>query len=234
MLKVSDLQVNYGFIKAVKGIDFHIPEGKIVSILGANGAGKTSTLKALSGIVPITKGSIELEGKKIDGKQAFEIVKQGIIHCPEGRKIFPQFTVEENLKVGSYVLSDNNEVKDNFAKVYEYFPRLKERKNQIAGTLSGGEQQMLAIGRGLMASPKLFILDEPSLGLAPIIVKEIFQIIKEINKQGVTVLLVEQNAFQTLKIADYVYVLETGNIVLEGTAEVIKNDESVKKSYLGG
>lgn len=234
MLKVSDLHVNYGFIKAVKGIDFHIPEGKIVSILGANGAGKTSTLKALSGIVPITKGSIELEGKKIDGKQAFEIVKQGIIHCPEGRKIFPQFTVEENLKVGSYVLSDNNEVKDNFAKVYEYFPRLKERKNQIAGTLSGGEQQMLAIGRGLMASPKLFILDEPSLGLAPIIVKEIFQIIKEINKQGVTVLLVEQNAFQTLKIADYVYVLETGNIVLEGTAEVIKNDESVKKSYLGG
>lgn len=234
MLKVSDLHVNYGFIKAVKGIDFHIPEGKIVSILGANGAGKTSTLKALSGIVPITKGSIELEGKKINGKQAFEIVKQGIIHCPEGRKIFPQFTVEENLKVGSYVLSDNNEVKDNFAKVYEYFPRLKERKNQIAGTLSGGEQQMLAIGRGLMASPKLFILDEPSLGLAPIIVKEIFQIIKEINKQGVTVLLVEQNAFQTLKIADYVYVLETGNIVLEGTAEVIKNDESVKKSYLGG
>ncbi len=234
MLTVKDLQVNYGYIKAVKGINFHIPEGKIVSILGANGAGKTSTLKALSGIVPISKGSIELEGKKIDGKQAFEIVKQGIIHCPEGRKIFPQFTVEENLKVGSYVLSDNNEVKDNFTKVYEYFPRLKERKNQIAGTLSGGEQQMLAIGRGLMASPKLFILDEPSLGLAPIIVKEIFQIIKEINKQGVTVLLVEQNAFQTLKIADYVYVLETGNIVLEGTAEVIKNDESVKKSYLGG
>jgi len=234
MLKVSDLHVNYGFIKAVKGIDFHIPEGKIVSILGANGAGKTSTLKALSGIVPVSKGSIELEGKKIDGKQAYEIVKQGIIHCPEGRKIFPQFTVEENLKVGSYVLGDNNEVKENFSKVYEYFPRLRERKNQIAGTLSGGEQQMLAIGRGLMASPKLFILDEPSLGLAPIIVKEIFQIIKEINKQGVTVLLVEQNAFQTLKIADYVYVLETGNIVLEGTAEVIRNDESVKKSYLGG
>lgn len=234
MLKVSDLHVNYGFIKAVKGIDFHIPEGKIVSILGANGAGKTSTLKALSGIVPISKGSIELEGKKIDGKQAYEIVKQGIIHCPEGRKIFPQFTVEENLKVGSYVLGDNNEAKENFSKVYEYFPRLRERKNQIAGTLSGGEQQMLAIGRGLMASPKLFILDEPSLGLAPIIVKEIFQIIKEINKQGVTVLLVEQNAFQTLKIADYVYVLETGNIVLEGTAEVIRNDESVKKSYLGG
>ncbi|SHJ34939.1 amino acid/amide ABC transporter ATP-binding protein 2, HAAT family [Clostridium amylolyticum] len=234
MLKVSDLHVNYGFIKAVKGIDFHIPEGKIVSILGANGAGKTSTLKALSGIVPISKGSIELEDKKIDGKQAYEIVKQGIIHCPEGRKIFPQFTVEENLKVGSYVLGDNNEVKENFSKVYEYFPRLRERKNQIAGTLSGGEQQMLAIGRGLMASPKLFILDEPSLGLAPIIVKEIFQIIKEINKQGVTVLLVEQNAFQTLKIADYVYVLETGNIVLEGTAEVIRNDESVKKSYLGG
>lgn len=234
MLKVNDLHVNYGFIKAVKGINFHIPEGKIVSILGANGAGKTSTLKALSGIVPISKGSIELEGKKIDGKQAYEIVKQGIIHCPEGRKIFPQFTVEENLRVGSYVLSDNNEVKENFSKVYEYFPRLRERKNQIAGTLSGGEQQMLAIGRGLMASPKLFILDEPSLGLAPIIVKEIFQIIKEINKQGVTVLLVEQNAFQTLKIADYVYVLETGNIVLEGTAEVIRNDESVKKSYLGG
>lgn len=234
MLTVRDLQVNYGYIKAVKGINFQIPEGKIVSILGANGAGKTSTLKALSGIVPISKGSIELEGKRIDGKQAFEIVKEGIIHCPEGRKIFPQFTVEENLKVGSYVLSHNNEVKENFNKVYEYFPRLKERKNQIAGTLSGGEQQMLAIGRGLMASPKLFILDEPSLGLAPIIVKEIFQIIKEINKQGVTVLLVEQNAFQTLKIADYVYVLETGNIVLEGTAEVIKNNESVKKSYLGG
>lgn len=233
MLELKNLEISYGPIKAVKNVTLAVPEGKIVSILGANGAGKTSTLKAISGIVKPSSGSIEFNGKLLNHLPAEEVVREGIIHCPEGRKLFPELTVEENLKVGGYTVKDKKKIKELLKSVYEYFPRLEERRAQIAGTLSGGEQQMVAIARGLMATPKLFILDEPSLGLAPIIVKEIFNIIKDINSQGVTILLVEQNAFQTLKIADYVYVLETGNLVLEGTAEEIKADENIRRSYLG-
>jgi len=233
MLELKNLEISYGPIKAVKNVTLAVPEGKIVSILGANGAGKTSTLKAISGIVKPSSGSIKFNGKLLNHLQAEEVVREGIIHCPEGRKLFPELTVEENLKVGGYTVKDKKKIKELLKSVYEYFPRLEERRGQIAGTLSGGEQQMVAIARGLMATPKLFILDEPSLGLAPIIVKEIFNIIKDINSQGATILLVEQNAFQTLKIADYVYVLETGNLVLEGTAEKIKADENIRRSYLG-
>lgn len=233
MLELKNLEISYGPIKAVKNVTLAVPEGKIVSILGANGAGKTSTLKAISGIVKPSSGSIEFNGKLLNHLPEEEVVREGIIHCPEGRKLFPELTVEENLKVGGYTVKDKKKIKELLKSVYEYFPRLEERRAQIAGTLSGGEQQMVAIARGLMAMPKLFILDEPSLGLAPIIVKEIFNIIKDINSQGVTILLVEQNAFQTLKIADYVYVLETGNLVLEGTAEEIKADENIRRSYLG-
>lgn len=234
MLKINNLEVSYGPIKAVKGISLEVREGSIVSILGANGAGKTTTLKAISGLVPPSSGDILFNGERISRLVSEKIVPLGIVQCPEGRRIFSQLTVEENLKIGAYSRKDKKNIKQDFERIYRYFPRLKERKNQIAGTLSGGEQQMLAIGRGLMARPKLFIMDEPSLGLAPIIVKEIFEIIKEINKEGVTVLLVEQNAFQTLKISDYVYVLETGKIALEGKAEDIANNENIKKSYLGG
>jgi branched-chain amino acid transport system ATP-binding protein len=226
--------VSYGPINAVKGIDLQVEKGSIVSILGANGAGKSTTLKAISGVVPASGGSIVFEDDNITGWSPDKIVSKGIIHCPEGRRIFQQLTVEENLKIGAYSRRKDKNYKSDFEKIYAYFPRLKERRNQIAGTLSGGEQQMLAIGRGLMGKPKLFIMDEPSLGLAPIIVSEIFEIIKEIKKEGVTVLLVEQNAFQTIKISDYVYVLETGKISLQGKAEEIRNNESVKKSYLGG
>lgn len=233
MLKIKNLQVSYGAIKAVKGIDIEVKQGTIVSILGANGAGKTSTLHAISGLIPKSEGTIEFEGKDITNLPAEKIVPLGIVQCPEGRRIFPQLTVEENLKIGCYSRKDKN-FDGDFERIYSLFPRLKERKKQMAGTLSGGEQQMLAIGRGLMARPKVFIMDEPSLGLAPIIVKEIFQTIQQIKKEGVTVLLVEQNAFQTIKISDYVYVLETGKISVEGPAEIVKNDENVKKSYLGG
>ncbi|WP_055665596.1 ABC transporter ATP-binding protein [Desnuesiella massiliensis] len=234
MFKVKDLVVNYGYVNVLKGINLNIEEGQIVSILGANGAGKTTTLKAISGLVPIISGEIEFKGQRINGLSADKVVSSGIVHCPEGRKIFPQLTVEENLKIGSYTRKDKEQIKRDFDMVYNYFPRLGERKKQLAGTLSGGEQQMLAIGRGLMARPKLFIMDEPSLGLAPIIVKEIFEIIKEINKQGVTVLLVEQNAYQTIKISDYVYILETGTISMHGNARELENNDSIKKSYLGG
>lgn len=234
MFKIGNLRVNYGHVNVIKGIDLDIEKGQIVSILGANGAGKSTTLKAISGLVPIVSGKIEFEGNKINGLSAEKIVSLGIVHCPEGRKIFPQLTVEENLKIGAYLRKDKDKIKEDFDKVYGYFPRLKERKKQLAGTLSGGEQQMLAIARGLMSDPKLFIMDEPSLGLAPIIVKEIFEIIREINKKGVTVLLVEQNAYQTLKISDYVYVLETGNIALSGKAEDLNKNEDIKRSYLGG
>lgn len=233
MLEIKNLEVNYGYIKAVKGIDIEVEEGKIISILGANGAGKTSTLKAISGIIKPSAGEIIFNGEDISNLSSDKIVSKGLIHCPEGRKIFPQLTVEENLKVGAYIVRDKKIIKENFQKVYEYFPRLLERKKQMAGTLSGGEQQMLALGRGIMANPKLLILDEPSLGLAPIIVGEIFNIIKKIKSEGVTILLVEQNAFQALKISDYSYVLETGKITLEGKSEDIRENEDIKKSYLG-
>jgi branched-chain amino acid transport system ATP-binding protein len=233
MLTIKGLEVNYGFVKAVKGVDISVNKGEIVSLIGANGAGKSTTLKAISGLVPANTGEILFEGTSIKNLNSAKIVSMGIIQCPEGRKIFPQLTTEENLKIGAYSRKDIKNIKEDFELIYTHFPRLKERRKQVAGTLSGGEQQMLAIGRGLMAKPKLFILDEPSLGLAPIIVKEIFEIINEINKQGVTILLVEQNAHQALRISNEVYVLETGKIKLSGKAEEIKNNDSIKKAYLG-
>lgn len=234
MLKISDLKVNYGYVKALKGVNLEVREGSIVTLLGANGAGKSTTLKSISGIVPATEGEIEFMGQSIKKLSPEEIVSLGVVQCPEGRRIFPQFSVEENLRIGAFGRRKNiKNINDDYERVYNYFPKLKERKNQVAGTLSGGEQQMLAIARGLMANPKIFLLDEPSLGLAPIVVKEIFGIIEDINKAGVTILLVEQNAFQASKIADYVYVMETGNIVISGTKEEVISNEDIKKSYLG-
>ncbi|SHH80666.1 ABC transporter ATP-binding protein [Sporanaerobacter acetigenes] len=234
MLKISDLKVNYGYVKALKGVSLEVKEGSIVTILGANGAGKSTTLKSISGIVPATEGEIEFMGQSIKKLSPEEIVSLGVVQCPEGRRIFPQFSVEENLRIGAFGRRKNiKNINDDYERVYDYFPKLKERKDQVAGTLSGGEQQMLAIARGLMANPKIFLLDEPSLGLAPIVVKEIFGIIEDINKAGVTILLVEQNAFQASKIADYVYVIETGNIVISGTKEEVISNENIKKSYLG-
>jgi len=234
VLKISDLKVNYGYVKALKGVSLEVKEGSIVTLLGANGAGKSTTLKSISGIVPATEGEIEFMGQSIKKLSPEEIVSLGVVQCPEGRRIFPQFSVEENLRIGAFGRRKNiKNINDDYERVYNYFPKLKERKNQVAGTLSGGEQQMLAIARGLMANPKIFLLDEPSLGLAPIVVKEIFGIIEDINKAGVTILLVEQNAFQASKIADYVYVMETGNIVISGTKEEVISNENIKKSYLG-
>lgn len=233
MFKINQLEVSYGFIKAVKGINLEVKKGSIVSIIGANGAGKTTTLRAISGLIPIAGGKISFEGRDIQNIAYDKIVSMGIIQCPEGRKIFAQLTTEENLKIGAYSRRNVKNIKEDFEIVFDYFPRLKERRKQVAGTLSGGEQQMLAIGRGLMAKPKLFIMDEPSLGLAPIIVKEIFEIILEIKRQGVTVLLVEQNAHQAIRISDEVYVMETGKIKFSGNAEYIKNNENIKKAYLG-
>lgn len=234
MLKISDLKVNYGYVKALKGVNIEVKEGSIVTLLGANGAGKSTTLKAISGQVPASEGDIQFMGNSIKGLSPEKIVSMGIIQCPEGRRIFPQFTVEENLRVGAFSRKKNlKNIGEDYERIYSYFPKLKERKNQVAGTLSGGEQQMLAIARGLMANPKIFLLDEPSLGLAPIVVREIFEIIKEINKAGVTVLLVEQNAYQATRIADYVYVMEIGKITTHGNKEEVINNEEIKKSYLG-
>ncbi|SHJ98941.1 branched-chain amino acid transport system ATP-binding protein [Anaerobranca californiensis DSM 14826] len=234
MLKISAINCYYGYIHALKDVSLEVPEGKIVTLLGANGAGKTSTLKAISGILPIKSGKIEFMGKDLTKLTVEKIVAEGIVQSPEGRQIFPELTVEENLKIGSYTRKDKKNIPETFERVYNYFPILKERKKQIAGTLSGGEQQMLAIGRALMAKPKLLLLDEPSLGLAPLIVKNIFGIIKQINEEGTTILLVEQNAVQALNIAHYGYILETGKIVHQGKAEDLKNDDKVKKAYLGG
>ena len=234
MLKISDLKVNYGYVKALKGVNIEVKEGSIVTLLGANGAGKSTTLKAISGQVPASEGDIQFMGNSIKGLSPEKIVSMGIIQCPEGRTIFPQFTVEENLRVGAFSRKKNlKNIGEDYERIYGYFSKLKERRNQVAGTLSGGEQQMLAIARGLMAKPKIFLLDEPSLGLAPIVVREIFEIIKEINKAGVTVLLVEQNAYQATRIADYVYVMEIGKITTHGNKEEVINNEEIKKSYLG-
>ena len=231
ILTIRDLQVRYGGIEAVKGISFDVPEGEIVTLIGANGAGKSSSLRAISGLVKPAAGSISFRDEDITGKDANEIVSKGVIMVPEGRRIFPDLTVLENLKIGAYLRRDDNTEDLNW--VYDLFPRLKERSWQAGGTLSGGEQQMLAVGRALMSRPKVIMMDEPSLGLAPIIVKGIFDIIKEINKQGVTVLLIEQNANMALKVADRAYVLETGNITMTGTgAELLANDK-VKEAYLG-
>jgi branched-chain amino acid transport system ATP-binding protein len=233
MLTIKDLQVYYGVIQAIKGISFEVNEGEIIALIGANGAGKTTTLHTITGLVSAKSGSIEFEGHDLTKIPAHKIVSLGIAHVPEGRRIFAELTVLENLKMGAYTRSDKNEIEETIKKVYARFPRLEERKNQIAGTLSGGEQQMLAIGRALMSHPRIILMDEPSMGLSPIFVSEIFDIIKEINNSGTTVLLVEQNAKKALSIANRAYVLETGKIVLEGDAKELMNNDSVKKAYLG-
>lgn len=234
MLTISNLHVNYGGIKALRGIDLHIEENKIVTLIGANGAGKSSTLRAIMGLVKSDKGKVEYDGEDLTNLSTKEIVKKGIVLVPEGRKVFANLTVEENLILGAYTRTDQDGIKKDMAKIYELFPRLKERSWQKAGTLSGGEQQMLAVGRGLMVRPKILMMDEPSLGLAPILVKDIFDIIKEIHRQGNTILLVEQNAKKALEIADYAYVLETGELVLEGEGQKLLEDDKVKEAYLGG
>ena len=231
ILSVKDLQVNYGGIEAVKGISFDVPAGDIVTLIGANGAGKSTTLKAIAGLVKPRSGSIEFEGANITGKDSSDIVARGVTLVPEGRRVFANMTVLENIKIGAYLRKDN--LDDDIAWVYDLFPRLKERAWQLAGTLSGGEQQMLAVARALMSRPKVLMMDEPSLGLAPLVVKGIFDIIREINKQGVTVLLIEQNANMALKTANYAYVLETGRIGLSGTGAELLINEDVKKAYLG-
>lgn len=231
ILSVKDLCVNYGGIEAVKGISFDVHEGNIVTLIGANGAGKSSTLRSIVGLVKPHSGSILLGGEELVGKDTVSIVSKGVTLVPEGRRVFADLTVLENIKIGAYLRKDS--LSDDIAWVYELFPRLKEREWQLAGTLSGGEQQMLAVARALMSRPKVIMMDEPSLGLAPIVVKGIFDIIREINKQGVTVLLIEQNANMALKIADYAYVLETGRISLSGTGEELLANEQVRKAYLG-
>ena len=231
MLKIDELKVSYGGIEAVKGITFEVPDGKSVTLIGANGAGKSTTLRSIAGLVKPAHGRIHLQGEDITALSPDRIVSKGITLVPEGRHVFPDLTVLENLKIGAYLRKDSLEADLNW--VYELFPRLKERSWQAAGTLSGGEQQMLAVGRALMSRPKIIMMDEPSLGLAPIVVKGIFDIIQEINKQGVTVLLIEQNANMALRIADVGYVLETGRITLTGSGRDLLTNEAVKKAYLG-
>ena len=231
MLKVENLKVNYGGIEAVKGISFEVPKGEIVTLIGANGAGKSTTLRTITGLVRAREGSISLEGEVITGLDTPAIIGRGITLVPEGRRVFPDLTVLENMKIGAYLRNDSLE--DDIAHCYELFPRLKERSWQLAGTLSGGEQQMLAVARALMSKPKLIMMDEPSLGLAPLIVKGIFDIIREINKSGVTVLLIEQNANMALQIADRAYVMETGRITMSGTGAELLANEDVRAAYLG-
>lgn len=233
MLKVTDLKVYYGVIQAIKGISFEVNEGEVIALIGANGAGKTTILHTITGLVEAKSGTVEFEGTNITKMPGHKIVTLGMAHVPEGRRVFSELTVLENLRMGAYTRKDKNEVENSLKMVYERFPRLEERKNQLAGTLSGGEQQMLAMGRALMSHPKILLMDEPSMGLSPIFVNEIFDIIKEVSASGTTVLLVEQNAKKALGIADRAYVLETGKIVLEGDAKELMNDESVKKAYLG-
>jgi len=234
MLKVENIDVYYGDIQALKGVSLEIERGEIIALIGANGAGKTTTLKTISGLLRPTSGKIEFLGERIDTLSPAAIVEAGISHCPEGRRIWPEMTVLENLEVGAYVRKDTEKVKEDFINVYEHFPILEERKKQLAGSLSGGEQQMLAIGRALMSSPKLLLLDEPSLGLAPILVKEVANIIRDIHERGVTILLVEQNAHLALHMCDRAYVLETRKISLEGRGGDLLDNEQVKKAYLGG
>ncbi|WP_234120480.1 ABC transporter ATP-binding protein [Clostridium hydrogenum] len=233
MLKIKDLNVYYGAIHALKNINIEVNEGEIVTLIGSNGAGKTSTLRAISGLVPIKSGEISFEDKIISNLPSYKMPHLGISHVPEGRRVFAPLTVMENLELGAYIRKDKASIAKDYEKVFEKFPRLKERAKQVAGTLSGGEQQMLAMGRALMINPKILLLDEPSMGLAPLVVKDIFEIIKEINKAGTTVLLVEQNARMALSIADKAYVIETGNIVNEGNAKELLNSDVIKKAYLG-
>lgn len=233
MLEVKDLEVYYGMIQAIKGVSFHVDQGEVIALIGANGAGKTTILHTVTGLLSPKKGSVVFEGQEVTKIPAHKIVSLGMAHVPEGRRVFAELSVYENLKMGAYTRKDKSEIEENLQKIYERFPRLKERKNQMAGTLSGGEQQMLAMGRALMSQPKIILMDEPSMGLSPILVNEIFDIIQEVSKSGTTMLLVEQNAKKALSIADRAYVLETGRIALEGRAEDLLRDDSIKKAYLG-
>lgn len=233
MLEVKDLEVYYGVIQAIKGVSFEVNKGEVIALIGANGAGKTTILHTITGLLSPKKGSVIYEGTDITKIPAHKIVSLGMAHVPEGRRVFADLSVYENLKMGAYTRKDKGEIEESLERVYVRFPRLKERKNQMAGTLSGGEQQMLAMGRALMSKPKIILMDEPSMGLSPILVNEIFDIIQEVSKSGTTVLLVEQNAKKALSIADRAYVLETGKIVLDGKAEDLLNDDSIKKAYLG-
>ncbi|MBM3137801.1 MAG: ABC transporter ATP-binding protein [Chloroflexi bacterium] len=234
MLEVENINVYYGAIHALRDVGFHVDEGEIVTLIGANGAGKSTTLKTISGLLRATTGCIEFLGKDITQTPAEEIVRMGIIHTPEGRKIFAPLTVQENLEMGAFLQNDKGQIEKDLEDVYKRFPRLNERRSQPGGTLSGGEQQMLAMARSLMGHPKLILLDEPSMGLAPILVEQIFDIVREINKQGTSILLVEQNAKMALSIADRAYVLETGTVVLQGDAKDVMEDPMVVEAYLGG
>ena len=233
MLEIRDLQVYYGMIQAIKGILLDVNQGEVIALIGANGAGKTTTLHTITGLLKPKVGSITFDGVDITKVAPHKIVSMGMAHVPEGRRVFAELSVLQNLKLGAYTRSDKNEIEESLAKVYKRFPRLEERKNQMAGTLSGGEQQMLAMGRALMSKPKIILMDEPSMGLSPIFVNEIFSIIQDVSADGVTVLLVEQNAKKALSIADRAYVLETGKIVLDGNAKELMNNDSIKKAYLG-
>lgn len=233
MLEIKDLEVCYGVIRAIKGVSFEVNQGEVIALIGANGAGKTTILHTITGLIPAKSGSILFEGKELTKTPAHKIVSMGMAHVPEGRRVFAQLSVLENLKLGAYTRKDKAEITKSLKMVYERFPRLEERKNQVAGTLSGGEQQMLAMGRALMSNPRIILMDEPSMGLSPLLVSEIFDIIKVISEGGTTVLLVEQNAKKALSIADRAYVLETGTITLSGKASDLIHDDSVKKAYLG-
>lgn len=233
MLKIENLHVSYGGIQALRGVSLEVPDGKIVTLIGANGAGKSTTLRTITGLVKASSGSIQWSGEELLGRSIDRIISAGIAMSPEGRRVFPDLTVLENLKLGAYLRRDKAEITKDLQWVYQLFPRLKERDWQAAGTLSGGEQQMLAVGRALMSRPKLLLMDEPSLGLAPLVVQDIFSIIREINRQGVTILLIEQNANMALKIADLAYVLETGSITMSGTGAELLADQRVKEAYLG-
>lgn len=233
MLEIKDLEVYYGMIQAIKGVSFEVNEGEVIALIGANGAGKTTILHTITGLLEAKKGSVSFDGKDITKIPAHKIVSMGMAHVPEGRRVFANLSVLQNLKMGAYTRKDKNEIEETLKNVYKRFPRLEERQNQLAGTLSGGEQQMLAMGRALMSQPNIILMDEPSMGLSPIFVNEIFDIIKRVSESGTTVLLVEQNAKKALAIANRAYVLETGNISLSGDAEELMHDEAVKKAYLG-
>jgi branched-chain amino acid transport system ATP-binding protein len=233
LLKVSGLKVAYGGIQAVKGVDFEVHEGELVTLIGSNGAGKTTTMKAITGSLPMNEGDIEYLGQSIRGRGAWDLVKQGLAMVPEGRGVFTRMTIEENLQMGAHIRTDKPEVAADLEKVFSIFPRLKERRDQLAGTLSGGEQQMLAMGRGLMSRPKVLLMDEPSMGLSPMMVDKIFEVVREVSGQGVTVLLVEQNASRALQIADRAYVMESGLITMKGDARQMLSDPKVRAAYLG-
>ena len=233
MLEIRDLNVYFGVIQAIKNISFDVDAGEVVALIGANGAGKTTTLHTITGLLPAASGKITLDGKDLGKVPAHKIVSMGMAHVPEGRRVFAALSVYDNLKMGAYTRKDKKEIEDSLEMVFEAFPRLKERRNQVAGTLSGGEQQMLAMGRALMSKPRIILMDEPSMGLSPLYVTEIFEIIKKIKSEGTTVLLVEQNANMALSVADRAYVLETGRIIMDGKASDLMNDERVRKAYLG-